>query len=135
MHKIYRILISLILLSVVFSLKAQTFRIIEGKPQNSEMVKSLMGCKGVLSYNDNKFTIDLYSQDGYKELSFTLYPSQQEKGLYIYRYGNEPFSKGPTGYVSIKNIKTGYSGIESFIFSMFTFGNSDVYEFKFARRE
>lgn len=135
MKNFFKIIITFILFVFPLSIEAQSFRIIDGKPKNSEMVKSLMGCKGVLFYNDKSLTIDLYSQEGYKELSFTLYPSQQEKGVYIYRYGTEPFSKGPTGWVSIKDIKTGFSGIESFTFSMFTFGNQDIYEFKFARRE
>lgn len=120
----------------ILSFHAQSYRIIDGTPRNSKMVQSLLGCKGNLNYNknNNTYNLDLYDSDGYKEISYVLSSNGAGKQEYIYRFGTEPFSKEAPGYVMIKDFKIDEYGIERFTLTIYVFGNSDLYEFRFARR-
>ena len=130
-----KIILSFIfLLFSVFFLNAQTYRVIDGKPKNSQLVQSLIGCKGTLDLDWNKLYFNLYGQEGDKELSYILSPTDTGDYEFIYRFGTEPFSNETPGYVLIKNMKFDIDGIESFTCIFYVFGNSDLYEFRFARR-
>lgn len=120
----------------ILSIQAQSYRIIGGMPSNSKLVQSLLGCRGNLSYNknNNTFHIELYNSDGYKELSYVLVSNGTKNFEYIYRFGTEPFSKETPGYVKISNFKFDEYGVEKFNLTIYTMGNSDIYEFIFARR-
>lgn len=136
MKRNLRYIISVILVFIFFLGNAQTFRIINGMPSNSKLVQSLLGCKGYLSYNknNNTFNIDLYNSNGDKEISYVLASNATDKFEYIYRFGTEPFSKEAPGYIKIGNFKFDEHGIEKFNLTIYTIGNSDIYEFIFARR-